>query len=166
MEWLATTLGFNSTLVKEGLANSFGFNSTVIRTGFNSAYEGLHEVGLNVASGILDHIVLPLTNFLLRNAEQAVKYSLNGDYVKYEEVTSQSLYSALSWLQLSPFQIKLIWEFFVIILGNSLLVFVAWRWYGERIRSKFMVEGRRNIEEIRISFSELKLPREMDFKFK
>ena len=47
---------------------------------------------------------------MFRSAEQAVKYSLNGDYVKYEEVTSQSLYSALSWLQLSPFQIKLIWS--------------------------------------------------------
>jgi len=63
-------------------------------------------------------------------------------------------------------------EFFVIFLGNSVLVFVAWRIYGARIRAKFMTAGdrkgssRKNIEELRTSLSELKLPQEMDFKFK
>ena len=33
---------------------------------------------------------------------------------------------------------KLLREFFVIFLGNSLLVLVAWRIYGARIRNKFM----------------------------
>ena len=33
---------------------------------------------------------------------------------------------------------KLLREFFVIFLGNSLLVLVAWGIYGARIRNKFM----------------------------
>jgi len=49
-----------------------------------------------------------------------------------------------------------------------LLVLLAWWWYGERIRTHFMLGERRlrNIEELRVSYSELKLPQEMDFKFK
>lgn len=35
-------------------------------------------------------------------------------------------------------QVKLLREFFVIFLGNSLLVLVAWSIYGARIRNKFM----------------------------
>ena len=35
-------------------------------------------------------------------------------------------------------KVKLLREFFVIFLGNSLLVLVAWRIYGARIRNKFM----------------------------
>ena len=33
-------------------------------------------------------------------------------------------------------------------------------------RSKFMLAGRRNFDELRVNCSELKLPGEMDFKFK
>jgi len=50
------------------------------------------------------------------------------------------------------------------------LVLLAWRVYGQRIRNKFM-SGRqgstkKSIEELRTSLSELKLPSEMDFKYK
>jgi len=144
MEWLEANLHFNSSAAKEGLV----------------------LFGERVYSGFLDNIAIPLGTCLLRNAESAVKYSLNGDYQRFEEATTESVHSALSFLQLSQFQTKLIWEFFVIILGNSFFVLIAWRWYGERIRSKFMINGRRNMEDMRISHSELKLPREMDFKFK
>jgi len=123
---------------------------------------------LTVYRSLVNQALIPFCSFLLRNAESAVKYSLNGEYQRYEEVTTQSFYSTLSWLQLSDFQIKLVWEFFLIILGNSLLVLLAWWWYGERIRTHFMLGERRlrNIEELRVSYSELKLPQEMDFKFK
>jgi hypothetical protein len=69
-------------------------------------------------------------------------------------------------------QIKLLREFFVIFLGNSVLVLVAGRIYGTRLGTKFLTGGerrgssRRNIEELRTSRSELKLPQQMDFKFK
>jgi hypothetical protein len=76
----------------------------------------------------------------------------------------------LSWLDLTSFQVKLLREFSVIFLGNSLLVVLAWRVYGARIREKFMEVGgrgdRNKLEELRTSLSELKLPQEMDFKFK
>ena len=52
----------------------------------------------------------------------------------------------------------------MIFLGNSLLVLLAWRIYGARIRARS--GGRKNIQELRTSVSELKLPREMDFKCK
>jgi len=88
-----------------------------------------------------------------------------------QEVTRTSLAQTLSWLDLTTFQVKLLREFGVIFLGNSLLVLLAWRVYGQRIRTKFMTSGRqgssrKNIEELRTSLSELKLPQEMDFKFK
>ena len=42
-------------------------------------------------------------------------------------------------MKLSPVtKVKLLREFFVIFLGNSLLVLVAWKIYGARIRTKFM----------------------------
>ena len=42
-------------------------------------------------------------------------------------------------VKLSPVtKVKLLREFFVIFLGNSLLVLVAWKIYGARIRNKFM----------------------------
>lgn len=60
-------------------------------------------------------------------------------------------------------QVKLLREFFVIFLGNTVLVLLAWRIYGDRIRAR---SGRRNIQELRSSVSDLKLPSEMDFKCK
>jgi len=79
-------------------------------------------------------------------------------------------------MKLSPMtKVKLLREFFVIFLGNSLLVLVAWKIYGARIRTKFMTvsgerrgsqQSRKTIEELRTSRSELKLPQQMDFKFK
>ena len=35
-------------------------------------------------------------------------------------------------------KVKLLREFSVIFFGNSLLVLLAWKVYGERIRNKFM----------------------------
>ena len=53
-------------------------------------------------------------------------------------MTRTSLNQTLSWLDLTNFQVKLLREFSVIFLGNSLLVLLAWKVYGERIRNKFM----------------------------
>jgi len=130
---------------------------------------------VNEQSGILgkflfDKIVLPVGQSLLYHVEVAVQYTLNGEYETVQEVTRTSLNQTLSWLDLTNFQVKLLREFSVIFFGNSLLVLLAWRVYGERIRNKFM-SGRqgntkKSIEELRTSLSELKLPTEMDFKYK
>ena len=49
-------------------------------------------------------------------------------------------------------------------------VYFAWWKYGDRISRRFYVTsagaGRRNIEELRTSMSELQLPKEHDFKYK
>jgi len=151
MEWLFNSVdGLNTTAIREGLAL------------------GVHSLsGLFVGAfrSLVDQAVIPAAKALFRSAESAVKYSLNGDYDRYEEVTAQSYNSALSWLQFSPFQIKLIGEFTVIIIGNSLLVILAWRWYGDRIRTHFMLVDEQRRQENRISCSSLKLPKEKDFKF-
>jgi len=130
---------------------------------------------VNEQSGILgkflfDKLVLPVGQSLLYHVEVAVQYTLNGEYETVQEVTRTSLNQTLSWLDLTNFQVKLLREFSVIFFGNSLLVLLAWRVYGERIRNKFM-SGRqgntkKSIEELRTSLSELKLPTEMDFKYK
>ena len=59
-----------------------------------------------------------------------------------QEVTRTSVYQTLSWLDLTSFQLKLLREFGLIFLGNSFLVLLAWKIYGQRIRQKFMTSGR------------------------
>ena len=55
-----------------------------------------------------------------------------------------------------------------ILLGNLILVLIAWKIYGSRIAAKFGTTrgSRLRIEELRMSMSELQLPKEHDFKFK
>eukprot|EP00088_Acartia_fossae_P035377 TRINITY_DN36444_c0_g1_i1.p1 TRINITY_DN36444_c0_g1~~TRINITY_DN36444_c0_g1_i1.p1 ORF type:complete len:152 (+),score=19.02 TRINITY_DN36444_c0_g1_i1:23-478(+) len=151
MEWFEALINFNSTSLKAETKELVGAASSF---------------GTSLLTSFIEHVAFPVGSFLRRNAEEAVRYSLNGDYQRIEELAVESVNSTLSWLQLSAFQTKLIWEFILIILGNSFFVLVAWKWYGERFRKKFMLAGRRNIEDIRVSYSELKLPQEMDFKFK
>jgi len=128
----------------------------------------LTETGSGVYNKFIDLLLLPLAAFLLGVIESGLKFLLEeGEFEKYELATTQSYYSAISWLELSKFQSKLIWEFFIIIFGNCLLLIVAWWWYGDRIKSHFMQSGsdrsRRNFENL---YSDLKLPKEMDFKYK
>ena len=63
---------------------------------------------------------------------------------------------------------SLFFQLFLILLGNFVLVLIAWRIYGARIANKFGVTrgSRLRIEELRTSMSELQLPKEHDFKFK
>jgi len=147
------------------------YNSTVIRESIDIVVERVSDTGTGVYNKLLDLALLPFAAFLIGLIETSLKYLLEeGEYQKYEEATTQGYYSALTWLQLTQFQSKLIWEFFIIIIGNSFLVFVAWWWYGERIRNHFMQSGSatrlKNLEEIKEGYSHLKLPKEMDFKFK
>lgn len=70
-------------------------------------------------------------------------------------------------LELTDFQWKLVWEFSLILLGNAVLVILAWRIYGPRIIQRFFSPGGRKVlQDLRLSMSELKLPKEHDFKYK
>ena len=72
-------------------------------------------------------------------------------------------------LQFTDFQFRLVREFSLIFLGNLLLVIIAWSIYGPRIAAKFGVSNRasrKTIEELRLSMSELQLPKEHDYKYK
>jgi len=156
MEWLNTSLEVNSTfpaVIWDRLVESVSSQSAVF------------------GKVLFDRVVLPLGQLLLQYTEQAVQYTLNGEYEAVSEVTRSSVLQTLSWLDLTSFQVKLLREFSVIFLGNSILVLIAWKVYGQRIRDKFMdgqqgARGRNKLEELRNSLSELKLPQEMDFKFK
>jgi len=155
----------------EWLNNSVEFNSTLPRVVWDRLVDTLSEQSTVWGKILFDKVVLPFGQSLLYHTELVVQYTLNGDYEAVQEVTRSSLAQTLSWLDLTTFQVKLLREFCVIFFGNSLLVLLAWKVYGSRIRTKFMTGGRqgsskKNIEELRTSLSELKLPQEMDFKFK
>ncbi len=75
------------------------------------------------------------------------------------------------YLSLSDFQRRLLQEFSLILAGNAVLVFLAWRLYGPRISERFLAKrapgaDRAEIETLRTGMSELKLPREQDFRVK
>lgn len=147
---------------------SLDWNSTT--EAFEALVEKCSEQSGLLSKFLFDNCLLPAGQYLLSNAERAVQYTLNGEYEAVQEVTLTSLNQTLSWLDFSDFQIKLLREFSLIFLGNSILVLLAWKVYGERIRNKFLSgrqeSTRKNIEELRTSLSELKLPPEMDFKYK
>jgi hypothetical protein len=156
MEWLPDILKYNNIYMSESLL---------------ALIDSLAETTYGVYTKFVDLALVPLAAFLLGVIESWLKYFVEeGELQKYEEATAQSYHSALSWLQLSKFQSKLIWEFFIIIFGNCFLLILAWWVYGERIKIQFMQSGsdrrQRNFEQIRDGYSDLKLPKEMDFKFK
>ena len=51
---------------------------------------------------------------------------------------TESIMLRIKFLKHLCLKVKLLREFSVIFLGNSLLVLLAWKVYGERIRNKFM----------------------------
>jgi len=138
---------------------------------WSRAVDSVQGSTAELARILFEKVVLPAGQSLLHHTELAAQYTLNGDYEAVQEVTRTSVYQTLSWLDLTSFQLKLLREFGLIFLGNSFLVLLAWKIYGQRIRQKFMTSGRqgsstKNIEELRTRLEELKLPPEMDFKFK
>ena len=69
-------------------------------------------------------------------------------------------------LDLSDIQLTLIREFGLILIGNCILICIAWIIYGSRISRKFWNSKNTTIETLRMSQIEFQLPREHDFKFK
>lgn len=148
MDWLQRSVGLNSSLP----------------AAWESLVAAVTDQSQAWSKVLVERVVVPLGSCLLHQTERLVQYTLNGEYEAVQDATRSTLATALSWLDLTTFQVKLLREFFVIFLGNSLLVLLAWRIYGARIRARS--GGRKNIQELRTSVSELKLPREMDFKCK
>ena len=114
------------------------WNSTLLTHIWDSLVDRVWEETESLTRIVFDKIILPAGQALLNTTEAAVQYTLNGEYEVVQEVTRTSLNQTLSWLDLTNFQVKLLREFSVIFLGNSLLVLLAWKVYGERIRNKFM----------------------------
>jgi hypothetical protein len=84
------------------------------------------------------------------------------------EKLSEGFWICVEWLEVTDFQLRLLRELSFILLGNFILVLIAWKIYGARIAAKFGTArgSRHRIEELRTSMSELQLPKEHDFKFK
>ena len=88
---------------------------------------------------------------------------------EFLQLLYNSIYDFLIKIEFTDFQFRLLREFSLILLGNLVLVIIAWSIYGPRIAAKFGVShrgSRKTIEELRLSMSELQLPKEHDYKYK
>ena len=74
-------------------------------------------------------------NFLEPDTFLAGSDKLSGEWNK---IRTKSIMLRTKLLKHLCLKVKLLREFSVIFLGNSLLVLLAWKVYGERIRNKFM----------------------------
>ena len=74
-------------------------------------------------------------NFLKPDTFLAGSDKLSGEWNK---IRTKSIMFRTKFLKHLCLKVKLLREFSVIFLGNSLLVLLAWKVYGERIRNKFM----------------------------
>jgi len=140
---------FNTTEIKCNFERNFGVD-------VNQFLSSLTEINSTLSC----HIVLILDQVYAGHFSETLNLVL--DHL------SRGFWAFVDWLEVSDFQLRLLRELFLILLGNFVLVLIAWRIYGARIANKFGVTrgSRLRIEELRTSMSELQLPKEHDFKFK
>ena len=79
---------------------------------------------------------------------------------KYE----QTMEYFIENLELTNNHFKLIRDFCVILIGNCILICIAWKIYGSRITRTF--GNPNNVEKLRTSHLEFQLPAEHQFSFK
>lgn len=129
----------------------------------------------NHAKAVVEHKLVSLHSLALDVGQAAVEVSqsatkqvLAGNFSHAVELIREHSEAVIDWFGFSEFQLKLIREFSLILLGNLVLLLLAWRIYGSRISSRFLRSkgGRRVIEELRESVSELELPEDYSFKYK
>jgi len=159
--------------IKESLLTYFSNWFTNFSSNFNSTeIKGNVEKSLNVDvdkflsslteinSTLSGHIVLILDQVYAGEFSETLNIIL--------EKLSEGFGNFVNWLEVTDFQLRLLRELSFILLGNFILVLIAWKIYGARIAAKFGVArgSRHRIEELRTSMSELQLPKEHDFKFK
>jgi len=142
---------FNSTT--SAIANNVGKN-------FNFDVDQFLGSLTEINSTLSCHIVLILDQVYAGHFSEYFNLVL--------EKLSSGFWFFVDWLEVSDFQLRLLRELSFILLGNLILVLIAWKIYGSRIAAKFGVTrgSRLRIEELRMSMSELQLPKEHDFKFK
>jgi len=140
---------------------------SVIQKNVTSLGQGLLATVVRVLS------VSPLDAFnhakaVVEVSQSATNQVLAGNYSHALELIREHSEAVVNWFNFSEFQLKLIREFSLILLGNLVLLLIAWRIYGSRISSRFLRSrgGRRVIEELRESVSELELPEDYNFKYK
>lgn len=140
---------FNTTEIKCNFERNFGVD-------VNQFLSSLTEINSTLSC----HIVLILDQVYAGHFSETLNLIL--DHL------SRGFWAFVDWLEVSDFQLRLLRELSLILLGNFILVLIAWRIYGTRIANKFGVArgSRLRIEELRTSMSELQLPKEHDFKFK
>ena len=85
-------------------------------------------------------------NFLKPDTFLAGSDKLSGEWNK---IRTKSIMFRTKFLKHLCLKVKLLREFSVIFLGNSLLVLLAWKVYGERIRNKFMT-GRKVSKSLKL----------------
>ena len=141
-------------------------------TAFNNAYESL------TAQVCISHFVTQLSTIttygleIARNVTKAISDTIySGQFNYLVEVLNVERHRAEAWFRFSDFQYRLLREFSLILAGNIILVFAAWKVYGPRISARFLARStsggsHKRIEELRTSMSELQLPKELDFKYK
>jgi len=102
-------------------------------------------------------------------SQSATKQVLAGNFSHAIDLIREHSETLIDWFHFSEFQQKLLREFSFILLGNLILLLLAWRVYGGRISARFLRSrdgGRRVIEDLRKSVSELQLPEDYNFKYK
>jgi len=140
---------FNSTEIKGNVEKNFNID-------VDKFLSSLTEIN----STLSGHIVLILDQVYAGHFSETINLVL--------EKISEGFLFFVDWLEVTDFQLRLLRELSFILLGNFILVLIAWKIYGARIAAKFGVArgSRHRIEELRTSMSELQLPKEHDFKFK
>ncbi len=140
-------------------------NSSLALNESSSSYSFFSSVNFEA---IFDHIVILVVAIYEYLSNIAFEVYEGNLVVAADEIVAGG-YRLFEYIEFTDFQLRLLREFGLILLGNIVLVCIAWKVYGPRISVKFGRPpggSRRAIEELRISMSEFQLPKEHDFKFK
>jgi len=114
-----------------------------------------------------------------------------GNFSNAFSLVQQQSGRVVEWFEFSEFQHKVIREFSLILIGDLVLLWLAWRVYGQRISARFFAShqqrpkqpqpqeqlvggglsaadggGGGDIDDLKVSMSELQLPNDYDFKYK
>jgi len=163
---LCTYLVFSSTS-----PNSSEHSSNQAGTGHQESSESLlliQDFFVKSYEYVQHYFTLIFVENQFQEAGEAIYQDFLAIFKHLEEYLRSIDYnSVVKTFEVTDFQLRLIREFSLILLGNSVLVWFAWKFYGPRISAKFgHSKSRKTVEELRLSMSEFQLPKEHDFKFK
>merc|ERR1712142_432633 len=175
-DWITLQLGQLEEILSAPATASSGSSNIDLPTGdFRSEGPGFWSTlvswspleALTFTKVQLEERLLDIHQFSAGVCQTTVNLSLTvfeqlsvGNFSQALELISDQSSEVVDWFELSEFQHKLIREFSLILVGNLALLCIAWRIYGRRISSRFLEspgdgDGRRVIQELRVSMSEL-----------